>query len=64
MLFSRARGYKTFFMLNSNEHAVSDAHEYKNIKKLSIFQAQIILECYFSCSQRLKCQQLLAFQHL
>ena len=41
------RGYKTFFMLNSIEHEILNAHEYENIKKFSIFQAQISLECYF-----------------
>ena len=45
----RTRGYKTFFMLNSAEHEILNAYKYKNIKKLSIFQAQISLECYFSC---------------
>ena len=29
----RARGYKTFFMLNSIEHEILNAHKYKNIKK-------------------------------
>ena len=57
----KARGYKTFFMLNSVEHKIFIAHKYENIKKFSIFQAQIGVECYFSCSQMLKCQQLLAF---
>ena len=28
------RGYKTFFMLNSTEHA----HKYKNIKKFGLFR--------------------------
>ena len=46
----RARGYKTFFMLNSAEHDILNAHKYKNIKKFSIFQAYISLGCYFSCS--------------
>ena len=46
---TRARGYKTFFMLNSAEHEILNAHKHQNIKKLSIFQAQISLECYFSC---------------
>ena len=46
----RARGYKTFFMLNSVEHEFSNAHKYKNIKKFSFCQAQISGECYFSCS--------------
>ena len=43
------RGYKTFFILNSVEHEILNAHKYENIKKFSI-QAQISLECYFSCS--------------
>ena len=29
------RGYKTFFMLNSAEHEIVNAHRYKNIKKFS-----------------------------
>ena len=37
---SLARGYKTFLMLNSAEHEILNAHKYKNIKKLSNFQAQ------------------------
>ena len=45
-----ARGYKTFFMLNSVEHEILNAHKYKNIKKFSFFQTQISRECYFSCS--------------
>ena len=45
-----APGYKTFFMLNSAEHEILNAHKYKNIKKFSIFQAHLSLECYFSCS--------------
>ena len=40
-----ARGYKTFFMLNSAEHEISNSHNYGNIKKCSIFQAQKSLEC-------------------
>ena len=47
---SRARGYKTFFVLNSVEHEISNAHKYKNIKKFSFCQARISGECYFSCS--------------
>ena len=34
------RVYKTFFMLNSVEHEILNARKYKNIKILSIFQAQ------------------------
>ena len=41
------RGYKTFSMLNSVKHEILNAHKHKNIKKLSIFQTQISLECYF-----------------
>ena len=33
-----ARGYKTFFMLNSAEHEILNVSKYKNIKKLSIFR--------------------------
>ena len=29
-----SRGYKTFFMLNSIEHEILNAHKYKNIKKI------------------------------
>ena len=36
-VITRARGYKTFFMLNSAEHEILNARKYKNIKKLSIF---------------------------
>ena len=30
---TRPRGYKTFFVLNSIEHEILNAHKYKNIKK-------------------------------
>ena len=30
-------GYKTFFMLNSVEHEILNAHKYKNIKKFGFF---------------------------
>ena len=49
-------------MLNSVEHEILNAYKYKNFKKFCFFQAQISLECYFSCSSILKCQQLLAFK--
>ena len=45
-----ARGYKTFFMLNSVEHELLNADKLKNIKKVGFFYAQIRLECYFSRS--------------
>ena len=41
---------KLFFMLNSAEHELLNAHKYENIKNFSIFQAQKNLECCFSCS--------------
>ena len=58
---NRPRGYKTFFVLNSVEHEILNAHKYKNIKKFGIFKVHVSLECYFSRSYMLKCQQLLAF---
>ena len=32
---ARPRGYKTFFVLNSVEHEILNAHKYKDIKKFS-----------------------------
>ena len=37
-LKTRPRGYKTFFVLNSVEHEILNAHKYKNIKKSDIFR--------------------------
>ena len=34
-------------MLNSVEHDILNAYKNKNIKKFSIFEAQISPECYF-----------------
>ena len=48
----RARGYKTFFMLNSVEHKILNAHKYKNVKKFSFFQTQGSRECYFELSMK------------
>ena len=31
------RGYKTFFMLNSVEYEILNAHKYKNIEKFGCF---------------------------
>ena len=42
-----ARGHKIFFMLDSAEHEILNAHKHENIKKFSIYQAQISLERYF-----------------
>ena len=35
------------FMLNTAEHEILNAHQYKNIEKCRFFQAQISLECFF-----------------
>ena len=35
---NRPRGYKTFFMLNSVEHEILNAHKYKSIKKFGLFK--------------------------
>ena len=55
------RGYKSFFVPNSVEHEILNAHKYTNTNKFGLFKAQLSLECYFSRSYMLKCQQLLAF---
>ena len=34
---TRLRGYKTFFLLNSVEHEILNAHKYKDIKKFDFF---------------------------
>ena len=34
---TRPRGYKTFFVLNSVEHEILNAHKYKNIKIFGFF---------------------------
>ena len=39
-----------FFMLSFAEHDILNAHKYKAVTKFNIFQAQISLACYFSCS--------------
>ena len=33
----RARGYKTFFMLNSVEHEILNAHKYKKYQEIQLF---------------------------
>ena len=33
-----SQGYKTFFVLNSIEHEILNAHKYKNIKKFGFFR--------------------------
>ena len=47
---TRPQGYKTFYMLNSAEHEILNAHMHKHMKKFSIFQARMSLECYYPCS--------------
>ena len=32
-----ARGYKTFFMLNSGEHEILNAHKYKKYQEIQLF---------------------------
>ena len=44
---NKSRCYKTCSMLNSAEHVNLNATKYKNIKKLSSFQAQISLDAIF-----------------
>ena len=45
----RARGYKTFFMLNSAEHKILNAHTYKISRNSAfLFQDHTSQECYFS----------------
>ena len=44
---SWARSYKTFFILNSVEHEILNAHKFKNIKTFGLFSSQITIECYF-----------------
>ena len=48
-LETRAWECKKNFMLNSTEHKISNAHEYKSIKIFSFFQARFSQKCYFSC---------------
>ena len=46
------RGYKSFFMLNSVEREILNAHKYKGIQKFEYYSAQISLECYFPAHKR------------
>ena len=47
-LGARARGYKTFFMLNSVEHEILNAHKYKIIKKFGLYSAFVGLLTFMS----------------
>ena len=54
-------------MLKPAEHEILNANKYKNAKKFApppAPGAQLSLEYYFSRSYMVKCQQLLAFQHI
>ena len=44
---SWARGYKTFFMLNSVGHKILNAHKCKNIKKFSFFRLREVGNAIF-----------------
>ena len=41
------QGYKTFFMLNSAEHEISNAYKYKNCRKFSIFSLRLAYNAIF-----------------
>ena len=45
----RPRSYKKI-MFNSAEHETLNSHNYKNIKKFIIYQAQVSLKSFFFCS--------------
>ena len=47
---TKARVYKTLFVLNSVEHKILNSHKYNNFKKFGLYSAQISIECYFSRS--------------
>ena len=47
-----APGYKILIMLNPAEHEHLNANKYKIFRNSVFFQAQISLECYFSCSYK------------
>ena len=46
---TRARGYKTFFMLNSAEHGILSAHNYEHDQNWLKFQVQNAKACNLSC---------------
>ena len=46
-LKSRPDVIKLFLILNIAEHEILNAHKFKNLKKFSIFQEHISLECFF-----------------
>ena len=43
----RPRGYKTFFMLNSVEHEILNAHKYKTRSKFSILGSDELIMSFF-----------------
>ena len=46
---TRARGYKTFFVLNSAENEICSAYEKINTNNLNFFPAKQSLAWNFSC---------------
>ena len=50
-----------FFMLNSVEHEILNAHKYKNIKKFSFFSDSDKPMMLFFLLINVKCHQLLIF---
>ena len=58
---TRARGYKTFFMLNSVEYEISNANRFKNIKKFRFLGGSDKPRMLFFMLINVKCQHLLAF---
>ena len=55
-----SQGYKTFFMLNSVQHEILDAHKYK-ISRNSAFLCLDKPRMLFFTLINVKCQQLSAF---
>ena len=55
-VYTRPRGYKTFFMLNSTEHEISLGHKNKNTKNLKVFScsAQLSLLSWVEHERSLK----------
>ena len=41
------RGYKTFFILNSTEHEISNAHKHKNTNKKKKFLVLRLRGCIY-----------------
>ena len=48
--YSLTDGYKTFFMLNSIEHEILNAHKYKKYQEIQLFSDSDKPRMLFSCS--------------